>query len=784
MKAIEHPSYNEETKQLSSVVEILEKKIEKENPYNVDPDKYWEVYGGADEHTALVFRMRAIAQWDEFKRVLLDPYFGRIDFSDDDLKPETWYIGYCGIQVEGCRVIDWRAPAGALFYKSTYAPDGKQSYFSPSGVIHGKLLLKRHLKIYQSILQEISDELDFRNVEFKQKQLTTSDEILAKELYTRGDPRLQDIVKTIQEHQDRIIRAKANTALLINGVAGSGKTSIGYHRIAYLLYPDTKSGIKPGETIAFGPNRFFVNYVKELLPSLGAQNINQVSFDDWALEQANLIERQIRGNEIEYRRRFEIQEASLQAFLDHRILRDARISHWKRARLKGSKKIQMLLENYASWYKSRIVIPDCDLTLSNLGQENIRLVLKKNDLQKIYHDVLTLNLPFAKLRDRLLVNLRDFLSEEYEKNVLGEYDVRISQSISKEMVDRATQFRNRALSIPSIKREVVDQAFLYIDQEMKKYFPLVDLRNDYYRLLSNPELLTELGKGFLSEEETRLLSSLSVPNNKIDVEDIPALLYFHILTFGKNGTSYSHILIDEAQDFSPLQFSILRLYSRNGSMTILGDIAQGIFAHRGISDWSEIRSIFHKDSFSYEEISQNYRSTREIVEFTNEVLKSTRKGKYSLPKPFNRIGEKPLIIEAVSRDMMYARLDADIYALIVKDIHNIGIIVKTETECDEVMHYLEKNKIYNISKINARDFDYEYKGGIVVIPIALAKGIEFQAAMIINADESHFDGNVEYDGRLLYVAVTRALHSLNVYAVGKVSRFIATAKHKAKYQTL
>ena len=213
-------------------------------------------------------------------------------------------------------------------------------------------------------------------------------------------------------------------------------------------------------------------------------------------------------------------------------------------------------------------------------------------------------------------------------------------------------------------------------------------------------------------------------------------------------------------------------------MTIIGDIAQGIHAHRGISDWAEIKRAFPGD-FLYLEINQSYRSTREIVEFNNEILRILRKEKASPSIPLNRSGEKPKIAITSRRDLMFSVIHEDVCRLLSSGIQNIGLITKTSQDVREVVEFLGATEEYHLNQITNRDGIFEYGGGAVVLPVALSKGIEFQAVLVIDANANNYNQTIEYDGRLLYVAITRALHFLHIYSTGQISGYLEKAKKRA-----
>jgi DNA helicase-2/ATP-dependent DNA helicase PcrA len=690
-------------------------------------------------------------------------------------------------------VIDWRAPISKLFYGSTAE---NQAYTSPGGVIHGTLHLKRHYTIEEGELRDIADEVDRRAGKPSGGKMITSEARLLQFLYSRGDPRLQDIVKSIQEQQDRIIRASPQRVLIINGVAGSGKTSIAYHRLTYLLYPDTQANIQANRTIVFAPNRLFLSYVSELLPRLGVREAQQTTFDDWALEKMQLAAK--RNGKLH--RKYKIQEASLDIFLDRRASQPSRAAHWKRARIKGGSKIQKLLDHYVEYRKNSLRIPGNGLAFKNTSPIQLTLAISAAEIKEVVSRQLQSGLPFDLLRERVVADLISLLPGKFDQAVDVEYNrlkrqaddlaerafARFDEKLgteAEELQKKARQFRNRAFSIPEVRRKMISDAAKRLKEDFANTWPAVQLRDDYYGLLANPSLLAQLGSSFLTPEEISLLASLVPAANTIDIEDIPALYYLFTLTQGKSNDTYDHVVIDEAQDFSPLHFHLIRMHSRDGSMTIVGDIAQGIYAHRGLSGWDEIKPTFHNDVIQYEEITQNYRSTREIVLFTNEILKKIYQDQALYAQPFSRPGEKPRMVQTSGKEEMYQAIAQDIQQLSGREMKHIGVIVKSSHDLDEAVGFLQRYGCPMAYVISSRDAVYQYAGGIAVIPAALAKGIEFQAALVVNASEAAYNGGVAYDGRVLYVACTRALHHLGLYSAGPFSSFLEEAKEAADIQT-
>jgi DNA helicase-2/ATP-dependent DNA helicase PcrA len=787
-----HPEYPVESKQAGITIQTICKKIEEENPYNVAPDKYWEVYGGADENTAMVFRFAAIHKWEELRLAAENPYFGRIDFQEVQNPIATLYIGKKGLHLDGVDIIDWRAPIAQLFYRKPANSEDVQTYLATGGTIKGKLLLKRHLRIHHKVLWDLVDEFDWRPGRPRISNSAATEEVLLREIYTRGDPRLQDIVKTIQDHQDRLIRSPAETIMVINGVPGSGKTSIAFHRVAYLLYPATQANINPGRTIIFGPNRLFMSFMKDLLPSLNVHGVQQVTFDDWALERMGFVHK---NEASEYLRRYQVQDSASSVFIDPYATRSVRRACWKRARIKGSLKFSHLIERYVAYRRQNTNLPASDLVYANLGEIHLTLSLTAREIQDAHKEATKVDRPLDKQQERMFFHLRQALIEKYDQTVRIEYDKRRHQAVqnrklaqqlndpdkiteAEKALDAARTYRNIAFAVPSTKRSVIDDVENRLKKDLADIWPPINLREDFYTLLADGNLLHSLGRGLLREEEINLLNSTAQEDHSVDLEDIPGLLFFHQLVYGVQGNKYDHIVVDEAQDFSPLQFRLLHLLSRNHSMTILGDIAQGIHAHRGISDWEEIKGAIPGD-FLYLEINQSYRSAREIVEFNNEVLRVLRKEKANSSIPLNRSGEKPHITITESRERMFSAIHEDVCRLLSSGIQNIGLITKTSQNVREVVDILGETGAYHLNLITDRDEIFEYMGGAVVLPVALSKGIEFQAVLVIDANADNYNQSIEYDGRLLYVAITRALHILHIYSTGRISGYIEIAKKRA-----
>ena len=239
---------------------------------------YWENYTEMDEYgyedydnqQALLHQVNAnnekLQLKHRFEKMLDAPFFGRVDFMyDGDDEPEPFYIGIGNFaEKTGMQplIYDWRAPVSSLFYDYDKGP---ASYEAPAGRLDGEILSKWQFKIQNGEL-----------VYAFESDTKIDDDILKKELGTNSDVKLKNIVRTIQKEQNAIIRNTKDRILVIQGAAGSGKTSIALHRIAYLLYHE-RDTLKSSNILILSPNSVFADYISHILPELGEENIREMS---------------------------------------------------------------------------------------------------------------------------------------------------------------------------------------------------------------------------------------------------------------------------------------------------------------------------------------------------------------------------------------------------------------------------------------------------------------------------------------------------------------------------
>jgi len=766
MDAKTHKEYQDEKTKLDATYAAVENLIREPLVKNL---------GGGDDWANHNLKQKFFEKKERYKDILGELYFGRIDFENKAI--DTFYIGKLGISKDSVRIIDWRAPISRLYYSSNAL---KQSYVVDNDQIYGNLLLKRTLNIKGRELLTITDRMDYREGFTEEAGEEIMQKQLIDEIQVRGDINLQEIVKTIQAEQDDIIRSPLTKTIIIDGVAGSGKTSIAFHRLAYLLFPNGKLSIHPNNCIVFCPNKIFLQYIENLLPGLGVKNVQQTTFADWAFKQMNL-------------KGYSYTDTPLQKFTKQDIDRTDLISLWKRASLKGQLKIEKLLENYVDYLRSSIRTPKKGMSFESKIDETIKINISYEILDKQFHRVLTdSKSPINRLRQVLRLNLRkelrdqldqkinELITEKETKAKNGSFEAVDAENEEKilELINKAKDNKKQAdiyrkyQNIPGLK----DKIFIDLNNQLKaiidEIWNISTTVEVYYQLIKDSQLLNEINKGVLTSEEINTLTQSKFDGYHIELEDLPAIFLLYQLLNGKSDISYDHIIIDEVQDFSPLMLKIIKQFSSLNSMTLVGDLSQSIHAYRGLNNWDILEDIFSPQKFEVMKINKNYRNTKEIVNLTNRILSETQKDKEKpLPTPINRSGPEPNIKTFIYHQGMIRGISKEIDQ--IQDSYqfeNIALITKSKDEAEDL--YLKLSKGDNKQTLEIlTDEDGKYSGGVVCLPIELAKGLEFEAAIVVNASNSRYKKEVPYDGQLLYVATTRALHYLAVFSVHRVSKY-------------
>jgi len=623
-----------------------------------------------------------LKQSGKLERQLASPYFGRIDFSEIKAGKLTdsdqLYIGTYNLISESHEflIYDWRSPLASMFYDYGL---GEASYECADGIIAGNISLKRQYKIENGELVYAIDS-----------EINIDDTVLQDMLSQQTEQKMKTIITTIQKEQNQVIRNDQDKVLVVQGAAGSGKTSVALHRIAYLMYKN-RERLNPEQVIIFSPNELFGDYISSVLPQLGEDNVKQSTF-------GALVESHLRSLPAI---RLEKYSVMMEALFD------AHPSLNQRARIhcmssKASMNFKEALDQFA-----------------------VHLVKKSPDFEAITYGDATL---FTSADLRMLF-----------------------ESTYKDMpyMKRIGKIRERLKNaIPHEKRQGHSKKRLALLQQIDR-FSEVDLLGLYQRFI----------KGYYSAQEDQAVLSYTlgrISSGVLDYEDQIAMLYLK-LVIGGIDPEYNMrvVVVDEAQDYTPLQYEILkRLYNR-AHFTILGDIHQSIHPHLNIGSYDRLIEVFQEEQPKFIQLLKSYRSTQEINAFASHLLKPFIKGE-SRSDSYGRSGEPPEVINSLPSES-HKIIKKLIRASLSKGHKSVGILTKTERDARMLYERLKSSAEIKLITQNA---DLFINQGALIMPIYMAKGLEFDAVIIHDFDSQKLASLS--DARLLYTACTRALHELKL----------------------
>ncbi len=697
----------------------------------------------ADDFMKAALKEKFNQRIKNLKMVRQKPYFARVDFVEDgEEKRDAFYLGKVMVTDHDTLeqiVIDWRAPIADLYYEGRL---GDATYKCPAGEIKGEIKLKRQYFFDDNGLADVMD-ID----------ITTNDEMLQPFLSANSDTRLKNIISTIQAEQNRIIRSDMWQPLVVQGVAGSGKTTIALHRIAYLIYNYDKNFF-PEEFLIIAPNKFFLNYISNVLPDLGVDRVGQSTYEEIAFE--------VIGS------KFEIEEPNekLARIINNnksekeekvcKIIEEASI-------FKSSIRYKNVIDDYIYEIEKRM-LPDDDFKIGKY------IFMTKQEIAHLYYREYG-NLPICRRIEEISKHLKNSVmmrNATIIKDIEEDRDYKVAKIKQEE--------ENEQIRLAMIRDvyDEADQMKKVVTKDVKKYVQKYFLNQKvlepikYYREFIDYYLEEFASQRVPKEQIAYIKNSFdkSQRAGKIEMEDIAPLMYLKYMIHGvKTKFDLKHIVIDEAQDFSEFQFYIFKKIVKSNSLTILGDLSQGIYYYRGTQNWQKTMStVFGVDNEpQYLTLKKTYRTTEEIMNVANKVISHiTDKLNCSLGEPVMKNGEPVTIKKFNSEDEMYENIKARISELKSRNLKNIALIGKTVEDCKEIASALNDFAEKEIHIIN--DKDSEYNGGISIVPSYLSKGLEFDAVIVTNADVHNYTDS-EVDTKLLYVCATRAMNTLDIYHV-------------------
>lgn len=651
-------NYINKRKYITEYIVDYRKKVIEE--YRDDEDKILEYF----DHEAYV-KEEAYKSIDkklkEYTILKESPYFGKVTFIEDgDRTAEEIYIGRFGLTKEGSFepvIVDWRAPIASLFYKGTL---GKSSYESPVGEIEADILGRRQLIVKRGELKGVFDSA-----------LDVKDEILQMVLTNNSSDKLKDIVMTIQEEQDEIIRAPKDKVVVVNGVAGSGKTTIALHRVSYLLYNFRKQfGDK---VLILGPNDIFMDYINGVLPSLGEDGIDNMTFESFAIKEIGLKEN---FTEFSY-----YIEKAMQG--DEKSLLDYKEKSSKSFAKELDKKVQEMNENY---FNIKPVIFD--------GEE----IVSKEEIKELFdkhYAYMPLFRRSEKIKRILISKIKD-KRDEYVWKLNKDIEEKIKSIKEEDLIFEKNNLDfQRRLRIREIIRYVMNARY-----ELNTWILHEDVVDIYKKATNTTDL------GYM---------------------DLAGILYLMIKLEGKKSKKeYKHVVIDEAQDYNFMQFEVIKELTGSTSYTIVGDSNQRLIETDEKPAMTNLDTIFEKSRIMNFSLNKSYRSTQEIMEYASKFLKEER------IVPLVRNGEKVLEEETENMEETIDTINSIIEDYEEEGLESIAVITKNKEELKEISHRLkEKVKILTFDRN-----DIIYNGGKVLIPAYYAKGLEFDGVIILENENN------------------------------------------------
>ncbi|MDF2635080.1 MAG: Helicase superfamily 1 UvrD-related protein [Pelosinus sp.] len=694
---------------------------------------YWEKCGSDEAQLVeTANRQRALSSLTHstpltLRKMLNSPYFGRIDFIEEEasLPPqeEQIYVGISTLMNEEndeFLIYDWRAPVSSMFYDCGL---GNASYHCSMGSINGRITLKRQYKIMNGSMQYMFNA-----------DLKIDDEVLQEILGKSVDDKMHTIVNSIQREQNQIIRDASHRALFVEGPAGSGKTSVALHRIAFLLYRDREI-LNEKNVLILSPNHLFSDYISNVLPEMGEENVLQRTFHDCvskAIEQLPI--------------RLETRTFHLETVLSNGSNHD-QVLRAENIRFKSSGNFEKIMQEYLDWIQTSLVD---DYPAIEFHGETI---FSKEEWRHYYLGNLS-NMP-VMIRLEKIKNLIE--------NRMRPFFHAIRKEKEAEIIARAEEVDEN--TIKALARMAAREEFSSFNEKIDKLTKLNPL-SEYRRLFKGNWLFARsIFKGdFPKEWQAIQKQTLSYINNGIlAYEDIPAFIYFQgILQGFPVNRDIKHLIIDEAQDYTRLQLKILVILFPNSTWTVVGDPAQSVHPFLNTASFKDMSEIIGTEKAIAFRLTRSYRSTKQIQAFCQAILSSRTE-----VESVNRSGILPSVTKVEKIQDLTPTLVHTIETILNKGWRSIAIICKNTYQSKNVFSDLAPHLDLTL----VIDEDDAFHQGIVVIPSYLAKGLEFDAVLVINADAINYSR--EEERHILYTICTRTLHHLSLFYFGNLSRFVS-----------
>lgn len=697
----------------------------------------------------------------DLEELLQSAYFGRLVFRNAITGDETdIYIAHHAFNGGSAHVVDWRAPVGALFYAGIARRLDYQA--KPGARISVNLDLKRRYVVDANTLEVITDDVDYRGSDptrvkaIRERARKRAQENLAGDLGVSRDLQLKEIITTIQAEQDALIRAPVDRILAVSGVAGSGKTSVAYHRLSFLAY----SGIDPSKMLFLGPNHLFLAYARSIVPELGLGQMIHSTFTDWALTEVYVEDGRLTSKEARRQREghtyvldFSTATKMDRARTDEVSLNELRAYYG----IRGELRLAELMSRWAGRLSGVPQEPRTDLEWAHSRYPSVAVSISAERAAQAMRGALASG---AAHPGRARTDTVNSL-------------VRLARATLLELVATTSQ-QQFSESKDAVRNSAARELDLAIEKWVDEWWERPSATTDYYRLISNLDLLIELGEGLLDDDEILALHAAKQPLKRgVRTEDVPAILALHVQLHAAQ-TDYSHVVVDEGQDFSPLQYWSLAQHCTGRSMTILGDLSQGVYSYRGIDSWDSARTALGRRGWKAFHIRRSYRSTAQITMVCNAILTSLPGHEGRTAIAFPRRGARPKLIRANNRSAAYAAVAQLVGDAERRGMSSIAVICPDQLAARRMQRRLKEIGVSCV----LLDDESDTHSGCCVMSAQHAKGLEFDVAVVTDTDAEHYRAGIPQHGRELYVAATRAVHELAFVFTGSMTPFLDAAQTK------
>lgn len=682
------------------------------------------------------------------KRLEHSPYFGRIDFSEEsERSTDQIYLGIHSFYDESTDqflVYDWRAPISSLYYDYSL---GTAVYKAQNEMITGEITLKRQFIIRNGQMESMFDT-----------GVTIGDELLQDVLGKNANTQMKSIVATIQKEQNLIIRDETSRLLIVQGAAGSGKTSAALQRVAYLLYR-YRDTLHADQIILFSPNSMFNSYISTVLPELGEENMKQTTFQDYLEEHIE--------------KTFDVEDPFTQIEYVLAGKEDPKyLVRMQSIQYKASASFLKVVDNYVT-----------DLRQEGMVFKDVKfrgnvLISKEEIKERFYSFPLSMRIPnriklisewlLKELKERERLERKEPWVEEEIQLLDKETYAKIHKKLQQEKRYDTNTFDDFEREQQMLAALVVKKHFKPIRKRVKG-LQFINAPAIYIQLFANPlfaERFTSKNELPLYWKEICQETVERIQHLQMAYEDATPYLYIKDqLEELQRNTSARHIFIDEAQDYSVFQFTFLKRLFPHSKMTVLGDFNQTIHVHATENGFSQLYNLYGEEKSKRIELTRSYRSTKQIIEFTRQLISEG-----NCIEPFEREGRKPDITVVETDEELHQRIVNRIQYLKKNNHKTIAIICKTAEESKAAFDILQQHVQIHLIEKETASFD----SGVLIVPSYLAKGVEFDAVIIYNASNQKY--RKESERKLFYTACTRAMHELYIYYKNELSPFLSTVE--------